>query len=413
MEKKFLGYNSKRDGGLFLLCWLAYTSTYICRLNFSAVIPELTAENVMSESRIATISAAFFFCYGVGQLFSGIIGDKLNTRIMIFSGVLISSVCNILIFFFNTFEALLVLWALNGVVQSLVWTPILKIASVEYDSKSRDKFGIDMATTVPIGTVLSYAVSLVTMLFLPWKYVFLVCGAIVGISSVIWFAGTGKLKLKKKVPVKKETPQKSMSALKILKLCLTSGVVLMLIPIMVQGTLKDSVTQWTPEFFSSQFGSSTTFSLALTMALPIVNVTGAFIAKKVNKKINNELKTAVLFFGIAVAFLVLLRVFAGRSALLSLVCMAGVTNCMFAINVMLITIVPLHFSKHGIVSTIGGVLNATAYIGCAAANMVAGKILENAGDWNKLFIFWIALGVVAAVVSLVASSIWKKNRDNN
>lgn len=411
MEKNFFGYNSRRDGSLFLLCWLAYTSTYICRLNFSAVIPELTAGGVMSESRIAAISSVFFVCYGVGQLFSGIIGDKLNTRIMIFSGVLISSLCNILIFFFHTFEALFILWALNGVVQSLVWTPILKIASVEYDSKSRDKFGIDMATTVPIGTVLSYAVSLVTMLFLPWQYVFLVCGTIVGIAAITWILGTGKLKLKKRVNIEKETPQKTMGVSKILKLCLTSGVVLMLIPIMVQGTLKDSVTQWTPEFFSSQFGSSTTFSLALTMVLPIVNVTGAFIAKKVNKKINNELKTAVIFFMIAVGFLLLLRVFAGKSAVLSLVCMAGVTNCMFAINVMLITIVPLHFSKHGIVSTVGGVLNATAYIGCAATNMVAGKILDNTGNWNTLFVFWIALGVIAAVVSLGASVIWKKNRD--
>ena len=411
MEKKFLGYNSRRDGELFLLCWIAYTSTYICRLNFSAIIPELTAGNIMSESRIASISSVFFVCYGLGQLFSGIIGDKLNTRIMVFSGVLVSSLCNILIFFFHTYEALFVLWALNGVVQSLVWTPILKIASVEYDSKGRDKFGIDMATTVPIGTVLSYGVSLVTMLFLPWNYVFLVCGSIVGVSAIIWFVGTGKLKLKRHVQTEKSAPQKTMSACKIMKLCMTSGVILMLIPIMVQGTLKDSVTQWTPEFFSSQFGSSTTFSLAMTMVLPIVNVTGAYFAKKANKKINNELKTAVLFFMIAVAFLLLLRVFAGKSAMLSLVCMAGVTNCMFAINVMLITMVPLRFSKHGIVSTVGGVLNATAYIGCAITNMIAGKILDDTGNWNTLFIFWIALGIIAAVVSLGASVIWKKNRD--
>lgn len=411
MKKTLFGFNNKRDSSLFLLCWIAYTSTYICRLNFSAIIPELTSGNIMSESLIANISSVFFICYGMGQLFSGIIGDRLNTRIMVFSGVLVSSVCNILIFFFHSYESLLVLWALNGIVQSLVWTPILKIASVEYDPASRDKFGINMATTVPIGTVLSYALSLVTLLFLPWNYVFLVCGSVVGASAIIWFVGTGKLKLRKhQKPVKKES-KKSIGASAILKICLTSGVVLMLIPIMVQGTLKDSVTQWTPEFFSSQFGSSTTFSLAMTMVLPIVNVTGAFIAKRVNKKINNELKTSVLFFLIAVGFLVLLRLFAGKSAILSLVCMAGVTNCMFAINVMLITMVPLRFSKQGIVSTVGGILNATAYIGCAATNMVAGKILDNTGNWNTLFVFWIALGAVAAAVSLVASFIWKKNRD--
>lgn len=411
MNKSLFGYNNKRDSSLFILCWIAYTSTYICRLNFSAVIPELTSGNIMSESRIATISSVFFICYGLGQVFSGIIGDKLNTRLMVFTGVFVSSICNILIFFFHTFEALLILWALNGIVQSLVWTPILKIASVEYDSDSRDKFGINMATTSPTGTILSYALSLITLLFLPWNYVFLVCGSVVGIGAITWFVGTGKLKLKKQEKAKKDVPEKIVGASKIIKICLTSGVVLMLIPIMVQGTLKDSVTQWTPEFFSSQFNSTTTFSLAMTMVLPLVNVTGAYFAKKLNKKINNELKTAVVFFMIAVVFLLTLRLFAGKSAILSLVCMAGVTNCMFSINVMLITMVPLRFSKYGIVSTVGGILNATAYIGCAATNMVAGKILDNTGNWNTLFIFWIALGIVAAGVSLIASFIWKKSRD--
>ena len=147
----------------------------------------------------------------------------------------------------------------------------------------------------------------------------------------------------------------------------------MLIPIAIQGTLKDSVTQWVPTFFNSAFGSKTTFSLALTMALPIVNVTGAYFAKALNKRLRNEVMTSAVFFGISTLFLLVLRLFGSQSIALALVSMAGVTNCMFAINVMLITMVPLWFHKSGRVSTIGGFLNALAYIGCGGLNLLAGK----------------------------------------
>lgn len=288
----FLGYNSKRDRNIFLLCFLAYNATYICRLNYSCIIPQLNSLGIMNESKIASVSSAFFVCYGLGQIVSGIIGDRINTRYMIFFGVFFSSLSNILICFLNSYPFLITLWALNGLFQSLVWSPILKLASVEYDSKTCDKFGMHMSVTVPLGTVLSYGVSLVTMIFLPWKYVFLTCGLILFAVSLIWIFATQKLDLHKNTP-KSENSVQIKSSLKTLVL---TGTVILLVPIIVQGTLKDSVTQWVPEFFSSQFNSNTSFSLLLTMLLPVVNVTGAFFAKKVNDKLKNEAKTSALFF---------------------------------------------------------------------------------------------------------------------
>lgn len=124
---------------------------------------------------------------------------------MIFFGSLTSAVCNIVIFFFHSYPVLLIMWALNGAVQSFVWSPILKLASVEYDEESRDKFGLDMATTVPVGTIMSYAVSLITLLFLPWKYVFLTCGLLSFLASAVWITGTQKFHLKKPSPAVNKT----------------------------------------------------------------------------------------------------------------------------------------------------------------------------------------------------------------
>ena len=387
MTGTFLGYQTKHHGSLFLLCWAAYFSTYLCRLNYSAAMPELSGADVFSSAQIASVSSVFFICYGVGQFFSGILGDRLNTRHMIFLGLFVSSISNIFIFFFHEFAALLILWAINGIMQSLVWSPILKIASVYFDQADKEKFGVDISTTVPLGTLASYGISLITLAFLPWNYVFLTCGLSELAFALIWLLGSKRLISKiKPVTVPPLQPENKTAVLGFrptIKLIVSSGVLLMLIPIVIQGTLKDSVTQWVPTFFSSAFGSGTSMSLVLTMMLPIVNVTGAYFAKALNRRLHNEASTS-----------------------------AVVTSCMFAVNVMLITIVPLWFYKSGRVSTIGGLLNALAYVGCGALNLFAGSILDSGAGWNSLFFLWIALAVAAVLLSAACTPLWKRYIEN-
>lgn len=243
MTQKHFGYKSKKDFLTLVFCWMAYASTYVCRLNFSAATPELSREGVFTEGQLANISSAFFICYGLGQLISGVIGDKLDTRRMIFTGMFVSGLCNLGLFCTESYIAFLLLWGLNGAVQSLVWSPILKIASVNFDAPTRDKFGIHMAASVPLGTLSSYGVSLLTLLFLPWRYVFLNCGLVSLAASLVWIFGTRGLFRSKTGRVVQTADSSSartaLNARKTFLLMASSGALLLLVPIVIQGTLKD------------------------------------------------------------------------------------------------------------------------------------------------------------------------------
>lgn len=414
MKKLQFGYQDPHNGHLFFLCWIAYFSTYICRLNYSAVMPELNSSGLFTESEIAAVSSAFFICYGLGQLVSGAVGDKISPRHMIFLGVLISGAINILIFFcYTSYIALLLLWGLNGAVQSMVWSPILRVAGEYFDPVEKEKFGIDISTTVPLGTLASYGVSLVTLALLPWHYTFLTCGCVVLAAAIYWYIGTGRILPKlKKIEFKRDVLPKGRRTLpsgKLVGMIVSSGLLVLLIPIAIMGTLKDSVTQWIPTFFDSQFHTGTSISLVMTMVLPIINVTGAYFARMIDRKLHNELKTSAVFFAISAAFLMVLLAFGSSNMILALICMVGVTNCMFAINVMLITMVPLRFTKFGRVSTVAGFLNAMAYVGCGLLNLAAGALLEKTGTaWNVLFILWLGLAIGALVITGGCVIPWKK-----
>lgn len=416
MKNRYMGYTSKGAMHLFLLCWLAYFATYVCRLNYSAVMPELLADGY-SESRLGTVLSAFLVCYGLGQIVSGWCSDKFSARVMIFFGLFLSGVSNIAIALIGgNYIALLLLWMFNGVVQSMVWSPLLHIAGEWLIPEDRRLFGYNIATTSPAGTIVGYGIALLVLLVLPWKYVFLCCGGLTAISAFVWWFGTGRVlsKMPRAAQVV-QTPEARPAAETVVPMrplvgmMAGAGVLLMLIPIVMQGTLKDNVTHWIPTFLSGSFEMSTSLSLAITMLLPVINVLGSYAAKAVERRLHNELHTAAVFFGIATLCLTVLAVGGHRVIPVAVICLAGVTSSMVAVNVMFITMVPLRFARFGRTGTVGGILDAVAYIGSGALGLVPGFILEYTGNsWMVMFIIWMALALIAITVTLLCNRFWKK-----
>ena len=196
---------------------------------------------------------------------------------------------------------------------------------------------------------------------------------------------------------------------KLFSILFSCGIFVLLISIIIQGALKDSVTQWIPVFLNNNFSVTTNISVFITMFLPIINVTGAYFARALNKKLKNELHTSTVFFLISFVALLVLFIFGTKNIVLTMVCLATVVNCMFAINVMIITMIPLYFSKYGRVSTVSGILNSTAYIGCGVLNYVAGLVLEKTNsNWSSLIVMWLVIAAVAVIVTFICAFLWKK-----
>lgn len=400
---------------LFILCWMAYFSTYLCRLNFSAAMPEMDKLAVLSKSQMGNITSLFFIAYGIGQLFSGILGDKFPPKYLIFGGLILSGLTNLIIYFVPTYSVMSVVWCINGFVQAFIWSPILRIAGDYYDEKGGERFGINMSTTVPLGTLFAYLLSLGAIALFGWKEVFLISGAIVVLISFVWLIGSDLTLRKMDKVLKKsndgdneiETSGKPIKIKKLIGLFAVTGIFVVMLPIAIHGALKDSVTTWVPTFITDNFDVVTGFSIALTMILPVVNVTGAYIAKFINKFIRNEMITSAVFFAVASVALAILLGCGRVNVWLTLVMLAIITNCMFGVNVMMITIVPLKFAGCNRTSTVSGILNAVAYIGCGIANVAAGYLLDG-GGWSVLIAVWLGMSILGTLTYLVIARIWKR-----
>ena len=53
----------KRVAFLAILCFVSYAATYIGRLNYSAALPEMVMEGILSKTDGGIISTAYFAAY--------------------------------------------------------------------------------------------------------------------------------------------------------------------------------------------------------------------------------------------------------------------------------------------------------------------------------------------------------------
>ena len=71
---------------LGFVCSFAYMNVYFVRSVLSIVTPDMLDSGYSTEY-IGLVSTVFMITYGVGQLFNGVIGDKIKAKYMICLGL--------------------------------------------------------------------------------------------------------------------------------------------------------------------------------------------------------------------------------------------------------------------------------------------------------------------------------------
>ena len=176
---------------------------------------------------------------------------------------------------------------------------------------------------------------------------------------------------------------------------------LVLVPVVVNGVLKDGVATWVPSYISENFAVTAALSTLLTVALPIANLSGAYIAGWLNRRLGGEfLASAVLYGGSLLALTALLL--CGRwSVWLTVALFALVTSLIHGANTIYTSLMPMHFQRYGAAATAGGFLNGMTYVGSALSVYGIGAMAERWG-WNPTILAWVGLTLAALAVALLA-----------
>lgn len=390
---------------LFVLCWIVYCTSYLGRLNYSSAMPLMISEGIFDTSGAGFISMLYFFAYGIGQMVNGFIGDHVNPKKMIFNGLFFSGVSNMAMGLCRHFWVMAVLWGINGYFQAMIWAPIIRIFAEMMDEKNKINSSVNIVTSQLIGTLLSYLLSAAVLAVFPWTGVFAAAAVILLGASFLWMNGFAEICTHAQCPaaeVQEEKQKEKKQIVSFKTLLLTSGMTSMCIPVMVHGMLKDGVIAWVPAYISESFTVSASFSILLTTVLPVINLSGAYIARFVYVRVRESVaKSVSIFFGIAALALLCLYQMGQISPILSVIFLAVITASMMAVNTLVVNIYPLRFHKYGRVSGVSGFLNALAYLGTAVSTYAIGVLVQYKG-WQTTIFVWLSVTAVAGTLSVLA-----------
>lgn len=436
--------NGRTAMALFLLCWAAYFTSYIGRLNYSSAMTAMIQEEILTKSQAGFISMVYFFAYGIGQLCNGLLGDRMHPGKMIFTGLSAAALMNLLMGFTGQFLLMSVIWGINGYAQAMIWPPIIRIFAEMLEKERKMKYCVDIVSSQVVGTLASYLIAAGVMWLFGWKAVFAAAAVCLAVMAAVWTVGFGRIERGEKEGRRIAAPdengqdcgkesgsrqgcgdeiggrqncgdeigdrrerkpggagsragrEKNFSYV-----LLHCGLLAVLFPVVIHGMLKDGVTTWVPTYITETFLTSPSFSILMTTVLPVLNLTGAYAAKYIYGKCKeHEVQASAVFFVAATAALCGLWIGKGISIVLTVLLFAVTTAAMMAVNTLFVNMLPLRFEKMGRVSTVSGFLNSAAYLGTAVSTFTIGVMVEKMG-WNVTIGSWVVLTAGALAVCVV------------
>ena len=179
----------------------AYALYYVCRMAMAVVKQPLIDGDILNAAQLGIIGSAFYFVYAAGKFANGFIADYCNIRRFMATGLLISTVVNLIMgvlglvhgsWGFSSailFFVFAVVWGVNGYCQSMGAPPGVISLSRWFPLNRRGTFYSILSATPYLGKSISvYALGLVVAV-IGWEYgfIFSAIAGVIGSAIILVF----------------------------------------------------------------------------------------------------------------------------------------------------------------------------------------------------------------------------------
>ncbi|NLY60178.1 MAG: MFS transporter [Clostridiales bacterium] len=395
---------------VFILCWIAYASAYLCRVNLSVAIPSIQQYFSWSKTSLGLVGSSFFWIYGIGQLINGYLGDRVSGRTFIFIGLMASAITNIIFGFTPIAMGMIILWAINGYFQSMLWGPIIKILTKWFPKEQNTRVSVGISTSMIGGYLLSWSFSYQFLKYASWYWVFIVPGIIVLFYAFVWFF------IMKREPyclidglnfntsIEKELVHKhDEKGLTLSKFIRKNKLWTVAIACIAQGIIKEGISLWGPAFLMEKHHSDTFSSISSILLIPFMNLGGILFSGWLNKKFAyNHKWTIMALFSASILPIFGLLLFVNHSMPVGGLLLGTCSALMYGANTLLLSVIPMDYAKYNKTSTVAGFLNFSCYMGAGISGVLIGAISDYWG-WNGILIIWILMAVLGVIMILHSS----------
>ena len=396
---------NKQFTRLTFLCTAVYFVSYLSRINLAAIMVDLVQSGFTARQTAALALTLCSIAYGTGQILSGWLGDRFKPQNIILVGFLLTSAMNLSVSLLQNARMLPLLWAINGFAQACMWPPLVAIMAIHLNQDAYSRACVWVNWGSAFATILVYTCSPLLIRLNGFQTVFAFSGVAALTMAALWkvlfsrWFGNQDVRTSSK----DGTPQPSVAEPFTKPVFLLMGLVM--IAIVLQGALRDGVTNWMPTFVCESFGLDSSSAILTGVLLPIFQILCSQAAAWLFRKFSsNEAVTSGVIFALGTIAAIVVALVMSRSVLLTALFMAALAGCMHGVNFVLIGMVPRQFRRFGRVGLVSGVLNSCTYLGSAISTYGTALLSLSLG-WAGTTALWIGIALAGA---LICFSICKK-----
>ena len=312
-------------------------------------------------------------------------------------GLLGSALCNLLVGCSNTYWQILVLWGLNGVAQSMLWTPMVRLIAVWFDSKKRSVVSFWMCVCFIIGHLLAWAVSGLMAARFSWRTSFFAPAA------VLVFATSVALYTLRDRTKEHSDDKAHVPPMPIREMLFGTGLWLIFLGCIATGFARDGVMTWAPTLIGALFSSQNASSgVIISLIIPLLNLMGLLLGQFLLRRSNGNLRPTICRLLIAAAICtLLLAVFHALPAFLFTLLLGILCGLMYSVSNMQNVILPLEYADTGRVSLIAGIADSMIYIGTSLVSVISGLLMQSVGQ-SAVYISWGIAAMISCTLTMLA-----------
>lgn len=398
---------AKNEYAIFLvfLCSAVYFVSYLTRINYAAVMVEITKDLNISKTAASLALTASAVSYGFGQIISGYLGDKFRPERIILFGLICTSAMNLLIPVTAVPAYMSVIWFVNGFAQAMMWPPIVKIMTSLLSDDEYKKGCIRVSWGSSFATIFVYIATPLFIHFSNWRAVFVFSAVCAAVMCIVWIFGFGCVK-NKLVPNRAEGRDNNITATEKFTPGVFCLLAVFLAVVAIQGSLRDGVTNWMPSYISETFNLGSEIAILSNVILPIVSLFLYSLTLAINKHfIKNECLCMAAIFGLGTVFALIFAIFGSKNAVLATVTASVLAGTMHGVNYCQTCLSPVYFAKYGKVSLVSGIINSGTYIGSSISTYGIAYLTKTL-SWNQIAYIWCAIAALGAIVCAAMSGAW-------
>ena len=403
--------------GVLTLCFVAYCAAYLCRLNINPALPSIQRDLGLTDSQLGAITSAFFWLYAGGQLFNGWLGCRIPARFMVGTGLLGSAACNVVFQLVGDPVAMMAVWGVNGLFQSMLWGPLMKSIANWCEPRNLPSASFAMSISCIVGDALANGFSG----FMAVRVSFLipaVFAALIGLLALLALNGEPHGALLGHDELAGHPAPSAKIEMPLFRFILMSCLPLMLIVAISNGCIKDGFSVWFPKILQDSGLIVPENSWLLLLALPVMNFMAVCVMNFVRRKFSipcERLLTGLLLLTAATALTLYLLPLNATGGFLALMILASVL--MAAANPVLTSFIPFLYARYRYVSVVAGSIDFSIYLGSAISGYIIGGIGDRAATIEHavhgISVFWLIAALISSATGIALSILLERRKKNH